>query len=284
MRGLACSATFMRQFEKLARQSGWEPGKGKRGFKKHTVEALSHHFCLKSAQIYQLLKAAELAPAILDIKNNGEVTHPSILVEAARSTDPVATATQAVEEGWTAAQVRQEVTRQRLANTPPIPTGTFPVVYADPPWAFANSGFEQSAAQVYPVMETPAIMALAVPRAPMAACFLWVPNSLLPDGLAVLKAWGFEYKTNFVWVKDRAPGMGWYCNTLHEMLLLGMRGALPFPARKSASVLEAPRQAHSQKPDAFYDLIESMYAGPYLELFSRRARNGWTGWGSDLPR
>jgi N6-adenosine-specific RNA methylase IME4 len=151
------------------------------------------------------------------------------------------------------------------------------VVYADPPWSFANSGFAQSAAAIYPTMTTEAICALPIPAmcATDAILFLWVPNALLPDGLTVLDAWGFDYKTNMVWCKERAPGMGWFTQSRHEMLLIGMRGTA-YPQNKPPSWLELPQAAHSAKPLEFYDIIEKMYPNAsYVELFARVQRDGW---------
>jgi N6-adenosine-specific RNA methylase IME4 len=186
----------------------------------------------------------------------------------------------ALRDKLSVSALRAAIQRDR-PDAPPLPAGTYAVIYADPPWEFANSGFVQSAASVYPTMSMDAIADMAVPAAPDSALFLWVPNSLLPDGLTVVARWGFDYKTCFVWVKDRAPGMGWYCQTHHETLLFGVKGDPPLPRTKPRSVLEAPVAKHSQKPLPFYDLIESMYAGPYLELFARAERDGWKPWGNE---
>jgi N6-adenosine-specific RNA methylase IME4 len=174
-----------------------------------------------------------------------------------------------------------------------LPEGEFPVLYADPPWEYSNSGFEDSAASHYPTMPTERLaaaegegdLAWEVRRraAENAVLFMWATNPLLEDALRVMNAWGFEYKTNMVWVKNRGPRMGFYVMGRHELLLIGVRGSsLPRQGSQPPSVLDAPVGAHSAKPHEVYDLVESMYAGPYLELFARNRREGWTPFGDEV--
>jgi N6-adenosine-specific RNA methylase IME4 len=121
-----------------------------------------------------------------------------------------------------------------------------------------------------------------------AHCYLWVPNALLPDGLAVLAAWGFAYKTNLVWHKIRQDGgsdgrgVGFYFRNVTELVLFGVRGTNArtlAPARRQVNLLATRKREHSRKPDELYDLIEACSPGPRLELFARGQRTGWTGWG-----
>ena len=112
--------------------------------------------------------------------------------------------------------------------------------------------------------------------------FLWVPEALLPEGLQVVKAWGFEYKAQMVWKKDRSPGMGWWVNSKHELLFIGARGNELHPAIKFDSVFEAEVTEHSKKPHLVYEMIEKMYSGPFIELFARNARQGWVSWGNQV--
>jgi len=165
--------------------------------------------------------------------------------------------------------------------------GLYDVVLADPPWTYGNSGFKGAAADHYPTMETDDICALPVKDHTIEASvlFLWVTNPLLEDGLRVLKAWGYEYKTNIAWVKDKGTHLGFYVNGYHELLLIGVRGSmLPYDKPLPRSVLESPRRKHSQKPDEVYDMIEKMYPGlSYLEMFARSEREGWKQWGNE-PR
>lgn len=174
-----------------------------------------------------------------------------------------------------------------------VAAGRYSVIYGDPPWQYSNTGFATNqsrldggaAAGHYPTMPTEEICALPIAEHTTddAVCFLWVTNPLLEDGLRVLGAWGFEYKTNLVWVKDRGTYLGFYVNGYHELLLIGTKGSLlPDSANRPRSVIESERAEHSRKPDSVYTMIGSMYPGlPCLELFARRSREGWTSWGNE---
>jgi N6-adenosine-specific RNA methylase IME4 len=122
-----------------------------------------------------------------------------------------------------------------------------------------------------------------------AHLYLWVPNALLPEGLRVLQAWGFEYKTNIVWHKVRKDGgpdgrgVGFYFRNTTELVLFGIRGKNArtlAPGRRQVNILRTMKREHSRKPDELYQLIEECSSGPYLELFARGARKGWAAWGN----
>jgi N6-adenosine-specific RNA methylase IME4 len=122
-----------------------------------------------------------------------------------------------------------------------------------------------------------------------AHLYLWVPNALLPEGLSVLNAWGFEYKSNLVWHKIRKDGgpdgrgVGFYFRNTTELLLFGTRGKNArtlTPGRSQVNILKTQKREHSRKPDEMYDIIESCSPGSYLELFARGSRPGWTTWGN----
>jgi N6-adenosine-specific RNA methylase IME4/ParB-like chromosome segregation protein Spo0J len=182
--------------------------------------------------------------------------------------------------------VRQRALHESIPPAPPLPEGPFDLVYADPPWPLGSPSSEKAPDNHYPTMPLAEIAALRVPAAEDAALFLWVPSSLLVEGLAVMLAWGFEYRTSLVWVKDRI-GLGQWVRTRHELLLIGRRGAFPVPSEASRpdSVIEAPRGRHSEKPAVVYERIERMYPRcSKVELFARRARLGWTSWGDQAPR
>jgi N6-adenosine-specific RNA methylase IME4 len=168
----------------------------------------------------------------------------------------------------------------------PLPPGKFRAIYADPPWSYSNSGFAQSAASKYPTMSLDRIcdMPIADKAVDETVLFLWATSPLLPDALTVMGAWDFQYKASMVWIKDRAPGMGWYVNTKHEFLLIGAGRSTPHPKVKLDSVVTAPVSKHSKKPEEFYALIEQMYEGPYLELFARNKREGWERWGNEATQ
>ncbi len=187
--------------------------------------------------------------------------------------------------------VFRAVQRELAPPPPPIPEGQFSVVYADPPWEYQNSGLAGAAEDHYSTMPTLDICDLPVEMrlADNAVCFLWVTNPLLIDGLAVLSAWGFDYKTNFVWVKDKptSRGLAFYCRGQHELLLVGARGSLlPDKGDLPVSVIQVAKRAHSRKPEEARAIIESMYPdGVRVELFARDAeRNGWTLWGNEVGK
>lgn len=179
----------------------------------------------------------------------------------------------------------------------PLPhiVGGFSTVLADPPWRFSNRtgkvAPEHRRLDRYSTMALNDIMALDVASvlALNAHLYLWVPNALLPDGLGVMKAWGFRYVSNIVWAKRRKDGgpdgrgVGFYFRNVTELLLFGVRGSmrtLP-PGRSQVNMIETRKREHSRKPDEQYDLIEACSPGAYLELFARHPRPGWTAWGDE---
>jgi N6-adenosine-specific RNA methylase IME4 len=171
----------------------------------------------------------------------------------------------------------------------------FGTVLADPPWRFVNRtgkvAPEHRRLSRYPTLTTVEIGAIPVAAHldAVAHCYLWVPNALLPEGLAVLAAWGFQYKSNIVWHKVRKDGgsdgrgVGFYFRNVTELLLFGTRGkaarTLP-PGRRQVNLMATRKREHSRKPDEQYTLIESCSRGPYLELFGRGVRTGWAVWGN----
>jgi len=120
--------------------------------------------------------------------------------------------------------------------------------------------------------------------------YLWVPNALLADGLAVMKAWGFTYKCNLVWYKIRKDGgpdgrgVGFYFRNVTELLLFGVRGHMRTlkPGRRMVNIVSTRKREHSRKPDEFYRVIEKCSPGPRLELFARHHRDGWEQWGDEI--
>ncbi len=132
----------------------------------------------------------------------------------------------------------------------------------------------------------------ALPVADFAAdpahLYLWVPNALLPDGLEVMRAWGFNYKSNIIWHKVRKDGgsdgrgVGFYFRNVTEIVLFGTRGKKARtlqPGRTQVNLLATRKREHSRKPDEFYDLVEACSPGPRLEIFARGSRDGWMTWG-----
>lgn len=180
--------------------------------------------------------------------------------------------------------VMHEIQKARgNGNSNPLPQGVFNVIYADPPWTYYKR-LRGSPEKHYPTLSTEEICNLEVPSAEDAILFLWATNPLLEDALEVMKAWGFTYKTNFVWIKDKM-GTGTYVRGQHELLLIGVKGIIqpPLEPNRQSSVILAPRKKHSEKPIGFYEIIETMYpTGKYLELFARQTRKGWTSWGNEI--
>ncbi len=170
----------------------------------------------------------------------------------------------------------------------------FRTVLADPPWQFINRtgkvAPEHRRLTRYDTMTTAEICTLPVSRATQepAHLYLWVPNALLPEGLKVLHAWGFEYKSNIIWHKLRKDGgsdgrgVGFYFRNVTEILLFGVRGKNARTrdlGRTQVNYIGTRKREHSRKPDEQYTLIEGCSPGPYLELFARGPRPGWIGWG-----
>jgi N6-adenosine-specific RNA methylase IME4/ParB-like chromosome segregation protein Spo0J len=193
------------------------------------------------------------------------------------------------------AEIRRAERIERLAVTcnqnSPLPNDRrYAVLYADPPWHFEvyneRSGVERAAGNHYPTMPLEEICALPVSylATDAAALFLWTTAPHLQESFDVLAAWGFEYKTTVVWVKDKI-GLGYFVRNQHELLLVATRGDMPSPspANRPASVISAPRREHSRKPDEAYALIEQMYPElPKVELFARQKRSGWQTWGNEV--
>jgi N6-adenosine-specific RNA methylase IME4 len=192
---------------------------------------------------------------------------------------------------WTVRELRKAIREFYAAEPPELPEGEFAILLADPPWRYEAPGGdtpdEREVERHYNTQEVEDIAALNVPAAQNAVLFLWATNPLLREALEVMEAWGFEYRTNMAWVKDRI-GMGYYVRGQHELLLIGRRGAMSPPPEemRPPSVVDARRTAHSAKPEAVYEAIEAMYpitnAPRHLELYARSAREGWISWGNQL--
>jgi N6-adenosine-specific RNA methylase IME4/ParB-like chromosome segregation protein Spo0J len=187
-----------------------------------------------------------------------------------------------------ARRVKRDAKLIRLSNVDsPLPERRFPIVLADPPYHYDRRwAISREIENHYPTMTTEAVCTLPVAglSTPDGMLFLWAPAPLLTDALNIMTAWGFEYATCAVWVKDRF-GMGVYVRQQHELLLIGKRGLgiVPDPSKLSSSIIEAARGAHSRKPDEAYELIERMYPElPKIELFARQARPGWAAWGNEV--
>lgn len=169
-------------------------------------------------------------------------------------------------------------------------------IYADPPWQFQNRtgkvAPENKRLNRYETMPVAEIQALPVSElaGDKAHLYLWVPNALLPDGLAVMDAWGFEYKGNIVWEKVRKDGepdgrgVGFYFRNVTELLLFGIKkksapNRTLSPARSQVNLIRTMKREHSRKPDEIIPIIEACSRAPRIELFARGVRKGWDMWG-----
>jgi N6-adenosine-specific RNA methylase IME4 len=176
--------------------------------------------------------------------------------------------------------------------------GRFGAILADPPWRFQNStgkvAPEHKRLARYPTLSLNEIKELPVSvyAADVSHLYLWVPNALLPDGLEVMKAWGFNYKANIIWYKVRKDGgpdgrgVGFYFRNVTEVILFGTRGKQArtlAPGRTQVNIISQRKREHSRKPDEIYPIIEACSQGPYLELFARSRRQRWTVWGNQAP-
>ncbi|HET6882255.1 MAG TPA: MT-A70 family methyltransferase [Pirellulales bacterium] len=175
-------------------------------------------------------------------------------------------------------------------------TGQFGTILADPPWRFQNRtgkmAPEHKRLRRYQTMDIDEICAMPIPAhaAEQSHLYLWVPNALLPWGLRVMEAWGFDYKTNVVWFKIRKDGgpdgrgVGFYFRNVTEMVLFGVRGRLRTlqPGRTQVNLFSTRKEEHSKKPHELYRIIEKCSPGPRLELFARERVAGWTQWGDEL--
>jgi N6-adenosine-specific RNA methylase IME4 len=173
----------------------------------------------------------------------------------------------------------------------------FRTIVADPPWRFQNRTGKMAPEHLrltrYRTMTVDEIAMLPVERlaADKAHLYLWVPNALLAEGMSVLAAWGFTYKTNLVWFKTRKDGgpdrrgVGFYFRNVTELVLFGIRGKdnrTLAPGRRQPNLIAEQKREHSRKPEQLYEVIEACSPPPRVELFARVARDGWTPWGDEI--
>ncbi len=180
-----------------------------------------------------------------------------------------------------------------IAHVTRIGYGT---ILADPPWQFNNRtgkvAPEHKRLSRYSTLSLQEIKEIPVwlVAAEQSHLYLWVPNALLREGLEVMEAWGFQYKTNIIWHKIRKDGgpdgrgVGFYFRNTTEIILFGIRGKLRTlkPGRSQVNVIKTRKREHSRKPDELYNVIEACSPGPYLELFARGQREKWDQWGNEV--
>ncbi len=197
--------------------------------------------------------------------------------------EQVASGTLAVEKA--AREVKRRERYARIGEAPPLPAGVFDLIYADPPWQLGNPDSDHAPEQHYPTMPFADIAAIPIPAAENCLIYLWVANPVLPLGLHLLEAWGFEYRGNEVWDK-KSIGLGVWTRYQHELLLIGRKGtASPAPQELlRPSLFTVERGRHSEKPQLVYQRLEQLYPErTKLELFARgKERPGWTFWGNEV--
>jgi len=193
--------------------------------------------------------------------------------------------TAVVEGHQTKTQARRKAVARRIAKKVSLPSAKYRVLYADPPWSYGNTqpDYHPEQRDHYPVMQLKDICAMDIKAIceDNAVLFLWVTSPILEESFQVVKAWGFKYKTSFVWDKIK-HNMGHYNSVRHEFLLVCVRGSCqPDVTKLFDSVQTIERTGHSVKPVQFYTIIETLYPhGKRIELFARSKRDGWDGYGN----
>ena len=193
----------------------------------------------------------------------------------------------AIENNWSTRQL-QEAILEETQKLEPLPEGSYDIIYADPPWNFTNA---TDFSPEYNTIKTEELCSFGDKIKERigvnAILFLWSPNAILPEALEVMKAWGFTYKSNIVWVKPHEL-MGYWVKSKHEMLLIGKKGdaLTPQEGTQPTSILiieNGTPLRHSEKPEEVYAIIERMFPKQnYIELFARKIREGWTSWGNEI--
>jgi N6-adenosine-specific RNA methylase IME4 len=183
---------------------------------------------------------------------------------------------------------REQRERELASKVLAMPGKNYGVLYADPPWRFEPysrvTGMDRAADNHYPTMTTKKLLAMKVPAAKNCVLFLWATVPMLPQALAVMTAWGFKYKSHWVWDKVKI-GTGYWSRNRHELLLVGVRGNVPAPTpeMRRASMVVEMRGRHSVKPEVFRAMIEEMYPTTRkIELFAREKMRGWSCWGNEV--
>ena len=184
-------------------------------------------------------------------------------------------------------QAKREIIQENVKEQPELPTDKYRVIYADPPWNYGNSGLDDygHAERHYPTMSIEELGQLGVPDIveENSVLFIWTTSPLLEDCFRVIRMWGFQYKTSFVWNKLK-HNFGYYNSVRHELLLVCTKGScLPDNSKLFNSVQSIERKEHSEKPEEFREIIETLYTkGKKIELFSRKQVKGWDVWGNQV--
>lgn len=168
----------------------------------------------------------------------------------------------------------------------PLPEDVYRTIVADPPWQYGNTSTRGAAEDHYPTMSIAQLCELPVEdwAADEAHLYLWTTNGFLREAFEVLDAWGFVYKTTLTWVKPQL-GMGNYFRSSTEHILFGVRGGMKMLDSNQINWFQEKRGRHSKKPARFFDLVEKVSPGPFLEMFAREHpldRQHWAVWGNEV--
>lgn len=238
-------------------------------------------FTVKQAQRFETLAAHPeiVEQAKAEARENEDIVSRSLVLNMVKARK------QEEQRQERQESIRQQVEKPRTSSHVDIYTTDrkYRVIYADPPWSYSDrqdTGMLGGAVKHYDTMPLEDICKLPVPAADDAVLFLWVTSPMLEDSFRVINAWGFKYKSSFVWDKV-AHNMGHYNSVRHEFLLIATRGSCtPDVQRLFDSVVSIERTEHSRKPGQFRDMIDTLYPiGDRLELFAREASEGWDVWG-----
>jgi len=253
---------------------------------------------------YQRSQRATVAPALRDLgltKSDSSRWQRLAAIDEGAFEGHIGEARQAGREITTAGLLRlhKALSQHGRADAPPLDGGCtvedldaltrqgrkFRAILADPPWRYDNRATRGAAEDHYSTMTVEQIAALPVAQlaADSAHCHLWATNGFLHEALHILEGWGFAFRSCFVWRKPTI-GTGNYWRLNHEFLLLGVRGSCPFRDKSLASCVTLERGEHSAKPEDIRAMIERASPGPYVELFGRRAVEGWAVWGNEVER
>ena len=238
-------------------------------------------FTVKQAQRFETLAAHPeiVEQAKAEARENDDIVSRSLVLNMVKAKK------QEEQRQARKENIRQQSEKPKTAAHVDIYTTDkkYRVIYADPPWSYNDKQDTEmlgGAVKHYSTMPLEDICALPVPAADDAVLFLWVTSPMLEDCFKVINAWGFKYKSSFVWDKI-AHNMGHYNSVRHEFLLIATRGSCtPDVPRLLDSVISIERTEHSRKPGEFRDMIDMLYpVGNRLELFAREAPEGWDVWG-----
>jgi len=191
-------------------------------------------------------------------------------------------------------QAKRELNKRERQGVPPLPSGRYRIIYADPPWRYndtrAGMPAYSSAEDHYPTMDLAELCAMGERIRDItednSVLFLWVTSPILEDSFKVIRAWGFQYRSSFIWDKQD-HNYGHYNSMRHEFLLIAVRGSCtPDSPKLHDSVISIKRsKVHSEKPEYFRELIDQLYTkGARLELFARKEVPGWTCWGNEATQ